>query len=176
MKGYQGITDMLNLPSLDEVLREQGIDANEQTAGKDGDDVNEAEVAKTLGKLNDLSARVAATDGVDHSDAMDDLYREILNHARELMQYGYNMDQPRARGIFEVAATLYNHAMSAANSKRDAQLKTLKLGLERKRVELEERRTNHALGQQAATMDANNTIIVEDRNELIRRLREQVNK
>ena len=50
----------------------------------------------------------------------------------------------------------------------------MRLGLERKKVDLEERRTNHTIGQQAATIDPDNTIIVEDRNELIKRLRSQM--
>jgi hypothetical protein len=170
MKGHQGITDMLNLPSLEDVLKEKGIDVNvSEPVERD-----EPQIAHTIEKLHDLTARMAMVEGTDHSDAMDELYKEILGHARELMSYGFNIDQPRARGIFEVASTMYGHAMSAANSKRDAQLKTMRLSLERKKVDLEERRTNHALGQQAATVDTDNTIIVEDRNELIKRLRKLV--
>jgi hypothetical protein len=171
MKGLTGITDMLNLPSLEDVLKEQGIDVN-ASAPIERD---EPQIAQTIDKLHDLTARMMRVEGTDHTDAMDNLYKEILNHARELMAYGYNMDQPRARGIFEVAATLYGHAMNAANSKRDAQLKTMRLSLDRKKVDLEERRTNHAIGQQAATIDTDNSIVVEDRNELIRRLRAQMN-
>jgi hypothetical protein len=105
---------------------------------------------------------------------MDELYKEILTHARDLMAYGFNIDSPRARGIFEIAGTMYGHAMSAANSKRDAQLKTMRFALDKKRVDLEEKRTNHLTGQQAATIDTENTIIVEDRNDLIKRLRHQI--
>jgi hypothetical protein len=170
MKGYQGITDMLNLPSLEDVLKEKGIDVNAAPPVER----DEPQIAHTIEKLHDLTARMKMVEGTDHTDAMDSLYKEILDHARELMSYGFNIDQPRARGIFEIAATMYGHAMSAANSKREAQLKTMRLSLERKKVDLEERRTNHALGQQAATVDTDNTIIVEDRNELIKRLRSQM--
>jgi len=171
MKGYQGITDMLNLPSLEDVLKDKGVHVDKAQAPVD---VDEPQIANTIEKLNTLTSRMAMAEGTDHSDSMDELYKEILGHARELMAYGFNIDQPRARGIFEVAASMYGHAMAAANTKREAQLKTMKLSLERKRVDLEERRTNHVIGQQAATVDSNNTIIVEDRNELIKRLREQI--
>jgi hypothetical protein len=173
MKGYQGITDMLNLPSLEDVLKDHSVDVDTAKSP----DIDEPQIANTIEKLNTLTARMAMVEGTDHSDSMDELYKEILGHARELMAYGFNIDQPRARGIFEVAASMYGHAMAAANTKREAQIKTMKLSLERKRVDLEERRTNHAIGQQAATVDSsNNTIIVEDRNELIKRLREQIQK
>ena len=113
-------------------------------------------------------------EGTDHAESMDELHREVLQHARDLMSYGFNIDSPRARGIFEIAASMYGHAMTAKNSKRDAQLKAMKLALDRKKVELEEKRTNHAIGQiETATIDGDGTVIVEDRNELLRRLREK---
>jgi hypothetical protein len=114
-------------------------------------------------------------EGGDHTRDMDTVFNEILGHARDMMEYGYNVDPPRARGIFEVAATMYGHAMSAANAKRDAQLKTIRIALEKRRVDLEEKRTNHVVGQFAATSeDDGHTIVVEDRNDLLRRLREQL--
>lgn len=173
IKGQDGITEMLNLPSLDEVLKQQGIDVH-ATAAPPPIEPDPQVVARTVEKLHQLSGRVAASDGTDHTDAMDELYREILGHARDLMAYGYNIDHPRARGIFEIAASMYGHAMSAVNDKREAQLKTLRLNLDKKKVDLEEKRTNHAIGQNTATFDNENTIIVEDRNELIKRLRSQM--
>ena len=172
MKGHQGITDMLNLPSLEDVLKEQGIDVNAAPEDHDASP-DQQQIAGTMQRLHELNARMAAVEGTEHADSMDELYKEMLGHARELMSYGFNIDHPRARGIFEIAASMYGHAMSAANSKRDQQLKTMRLALDRKKVELEEKRTNHAVGQQAATIDTDNTIVVEDRNELIRRLRAQ---
>lgn len=170
MKGNQGIVELLNLPTLDEVLKQQGIDVNAVPDPAP----DEAQINATVAKLHDLSARVAVTEGTEHSDSMDELAKEILAHARDLMAYGFNIDHPRARGIFEIAATMYGHAMSAVNAKRDAQLKTMKLALDKKKVELEEKRTHHAIGQAAATFDTDNTIIVEDRNKLIERLRAQM--
>jgi hypothetical protein len=168
VKGLTGITDMLNLPSLDEVLKERGIDVNAAPVEPDEQKINQ-----TIEKLHDLSSRMAMAQGTDHTDAMDELYKEIVTHARDLMAYGFNIDSPRARGIFEVAATMYGHAMSAVNAKRDAQIKTMRLALDQKKVDLEEKRTDYMIGQQAATIDTSNTIVVEDRNELIKRLRAQ---
>jgi hypothetical protein len=170
IKGLTGITDMLNLPSLEDALKEQGVDAADSTPIEPPD---EQQINNTVDKLHQLTARMAMLDGTDHSDAMEAIYKEILGHARDLMAYGFNIDSPRARGIFEVASSMYGHAMTAANSKRDAQLKAMRLALDRRKVDLEEKRTNHAIGQQAATINEDNTIVVEDRNELIRRLRAQ---
>jgi hypothetical protein len=153
----KGLEEFMNLRPLDEVLKERGIDLDEQ-----------------VGKLHELSSRATMSD--EHSEDMDDLHDEIVHHARDLMSYAYNLDIPRQRGIFEIAASMYGHAMSAKNSKRDAQLKTMKLALDRRKVDLEEKRTNHVIGhEQSASLDGN-TIVVEDRNELLKRLREQIKK
>jgi hypothetical protein len=154
----KGLEDFLNLRPLDEVLAEQGVD------------VEQEEVEKAVSGVRELTSRATMLDGSDHDAAMDVLHDEIVGHARDLMSYAYNIDIPRQRGIFEIAAIMYGHAMSAKNSKRDAQLKALKLVLE-------EKRTNHVIGaEQAASTTDGHTIVVEDRNELLKRLREQIKK
>jgi hypothetical protein len=162
----QGIEKFLDLPPLDEVLKRQGVNAE--------DDPIEINVHKVMTDLREFSARSAMLEGTDHSEAMDSMHDEIITHARDLMTYGYNIDMPRQRGIFEIASILYGHAMNAKNTKRDAELKALRLALDRRKVDLEEKRTNHVIGQQAASIDDVGTIIVEDRNELLKRLRTQL--
>jgi hypothetical protein len=170
MKGVinENIIDMLNLRPLDEVLKEKGVDASAQEPNETPDQDPE----QTVVKLRELSAKLAMLDGTDHAEAMDDLHGEILQHARDLMAYGFNVNHPRAQGIFEIAAIMYGHAINSKNAKRDAQLKAMKLALDRKRVNLEEKRTNHVIGANNTT-DREGTILVEDRNELLRRLRQQ---
>jgi hypothetical protein len=163
------IVDMLNLRPLDEMLKEKGVDVETPEAEPPDDEVQNA-----VTTLREISAKIAMIEGTDHSEAMDELHKEILGHARDLMSYGFNIDHPRARGIFEIAASMYAHAISAKNAKRDAQLKAMKLSMDKKRVELEEKRTNHAVGQSNALVSNDGTILVEDRNELLRRLREKI--
>jgi hypothetical protein len=160
----KGLETFMNLRPLDEVLKEQGVDIDE-------------EVEKAVTELRELSSRASMLEGTDHSDDMDSMHDEIIRHARDLMSYAYNIDIPRQRGIFEIAAIMYGHAMNAKNSKRDNQLKGLRLALDRRKVDLEEKRTNHVIGQEqtASTADGH-TIVVEDRNELLKRLREQIKK
>jgi hypothetical protein len=172
MKGIinENIGDMLNLRPLDEVLEEKGVEIEPKP-----DPVTEQSMTEstevTANTLRDISAKLAMMEGTDHADAMDELHGEILQHARDLMSYGFNIDHPRARGIFEIAASMYAHAITTKNSKRDAQLRAMKLAMDRKRVELDEKRTNHVIGQTATQIGDNGTILVEDRNEILRRLR-----
>lgn len=168
MKGVinENIVDMLNLPPLDEVLKAKGVEIPAPEPEK------EAEAQQAITAMQEVSAKINLLEGTDHAEAMDDLHKEILGHARDLMSYGFNIDHPRARGIFEIAANMYGHAITAKNSKRDAQLKALKLAIDRKRVDLEEKRTNHTIGLAAAITDQS-TILVEDRNEILRQMREK---
>jgi len=170
MKGVinENIADMLNLPPLEDALREQGVEIPTAKVS----DPEEAEVQRTVAAVHEATAKMAMLDGSDHADAMDDLHREILGHARDLMSYGFNLDHPRARGIFEIAASMYAHAITAKNSKRDNQLRAMKLAMDNRRVDLEEKRTNHVIGQVAA-IGSSDTILVEDRNELLRQMRQQ---
>jgi len=168
MKGVinENIADMLNLRPLDEVLKEKGVELDQQP------EADEDEGKQTVAALRDVS-KLTMVEGTDHADAMDDLHKEILGHARDLMSYGFNLDHPRARGIFEIAANMYAHAITAKNSKRDAQLKAMKLAMDKKRVDLEEKRTNHVVGQ-VPSIGSDSTILVEDRNELLRQMREKI--
>jgi hypothetical protein len=167
MRVNENIADILNLRPLDEVLKENGVDVTTETPEIDAD------TQHAVSTLRELSAKLTLIEGTDHAEAMDDLHGEILQHARDMMAYGFNIDHPRARGIFEIAATLYGHAISTKNAKRDAQLKSMKLAMEKKRIELEEKRTNHVIGANAA-IESDTTILVEDRNELLRRIRQQM--
>jgi hypothetical protein len=65
---------------------------------------------------------------------------------------------------------LYSTALKAKETKRDMQLKTMKLMLDSRKLDLEEKRLNHDLGDRPFDAEAT---IVEDRNELIRMAREQ---
>ena len=48
----------------------------------------------------------------------------------------------------------------------------IKLAIDRKRVDLEEKRTNHTIGL-ATSISDQSTILVEDRNEILRQMREK---
>jgi hypothetical protein len=171
----ENIVDALNLRPLDEIMKEQGVDPypeHQEQPDPEAEAKLDEQIAEAKGKMRKLKQRM---DGSDHDDAMDTLHDEVLQHARDLMTYGFNLDSPRARGIFEIAASMYGHALTAKNNKRDAQLKALKLALDNRRVDLEEKRTNHIIGQLdgQTAMISDDGVVVADRNELLKRIRDQ---
>src|SRR5206468_2670849 len=91
--------------------------------------------------------RFALIQGQDHSDAMDKVYKETLKHAQDIMDLGFNIDHARAARMFEVASAMYGRAIEAKDKKRDAQLRALKLAMEQQKLELDETRLRHEMGE-----------------------------
>ncbi|CAM6054461.1 unnamed protein product [Sphagnum tenellum] len=174
----KGIIAALNLPSMEDVLREQGVlpdkSAEDVTDDNVSSDVPDSELMRTVEMAQQAQTRLDMVEGTDHAIALDKVFTETLKHAQDLMDLGFNVDIPRARGIFEVAANMYGQAISAKNSKRDAQLKAMKLALDQRKLDLDEKRLNAQLGEtEKNTIVGEATVIKEDRNELIKRMREK---
>jgi hypothetical protein len=146
-KGGRGIEDMLNLPNMDDFF-EDVPETKDIVKDEDEDELPPAQV----------------TD--DHAKSMDDIYDETLQHSRDLMDLAYNVDERSRKGLFEIAVQMYGKAMDAKNSKKDSELKTMRLLLEERRLTLVEQEQNG--GASSPTQDS---VFVEDRNELLRRLR-----
>lgn len=179
----QGLDNLLNLPSMEEILKEKGVLPKVENEINPDEFVSEEEtdneLLRTVEMAQQAQKRLDMVEGTDHSEAMDKLHAETLKHAQDLMDLGFNIDLPRARGIFEVAANMYGRAIEAKNAKRDAQLKAMKLALDQRKLDLEEKKLklDYPESEQNKTIIGNGTIIKEDRNELIKRLRaERENK
>lgn len=114
------------------------------------------------------------TEGTDHEKSMDEIYQETLDHSRSLMDLGFNTDERSRRGIFEIAASMYKNALDAKNSKRDAQIKLMKLIQDQKKQEFEEMKWRVERGEDVGRPIEGSATLVEDRNELIKRLRADI--
>ena len=62
--------------------------------------------------------------------------------------------------------------MDAKNSKRDAQLKMMKVLQDQRKLELDELKLKHEMGD--TPVDKADVIMVEDRNQLLKRLRDDM--
>ncbi len=171
----QGMETFLNLPALDDALREKGLLPEENTADRSDDGTDDPVLINTVAMAQAAEQRLVMVEGRDHAEAMDKLFKETLQHAHDIMDLGFNVDPARSARMFEVATAMYGRAIEAKNSKRDAQLKAMKLALDQRRLDLDEERLRHQRGE-ADPIDAPSSVIVEDRNELIRRMREQIKK
>jgi hypothetical protein len=176
----KAIMNALDLPVLEDLLKNPD---NKITAEDEPDITDEmAEQYEDGAKLEEISTALntgAVTHDVvearrerDHENGTEHIYREALQHAKDLMDLGYNVDTRSAKGIFENAASMFKIALDAKNSKRDSQFKQQKLHIENRKVDLIERQIKGAKDSDVE----GEAVIVEDRNELIKRMREQAGK
>lgn len=184
------LENTLNLPHLDDILAEAlGKTKAEATESVESlhDEPNEPaleEPAATTptvdyeaqkAQMTELAQKFRMLDGSDHTRSMDELYRETLAHGRNIMDLGFNVPPPNAASIFEQGASMYKNAMDAKDRKRDAELKLMKLMLDQRKLELEEQKMKMKAEKEEPkpNLDAEVTI-VENRNDLIKRIREQM--
>jgi len=164
----KGLTELFDLPSLDDVLNETDPNAElcDELIEQEEQSIIEASAVELI-----TTAELKAQ---EHSKAMDDIYAITLKHGSDAAELAFDLDPARAPRMLEVAAIYYKTAMDAKNSKRDAQLKLMKLIQDQRKLELDEQKTKHEMGN--LPTDRADVIMVEDRNELLRRLREQAKK
>jgi hypothetical protein len=178
----KSIQDALDLPTLENLLRTSapGEDINtEPEINEEGEVVEQqnalsAQVGNALAANPFIDSDHEVKQAKDHEESMDKMYDETIQHSRDLMDLGYNVDTRSAGRIFETAATMYKLALDAKNSKRKAQLDLMKIHQEQQKIDLVEKNKGGGDGQNGA-IDTG-SIIVEDRNELLRQLRDQSNK
>jgi hypothetical protein len=178
----------MGIPYLEDALKEKGLLPENHYAS---DGIEPAEEIENLDEsfdeeennealeeiMNNAEKGFAMIEGKDHAEGMDVVYKETLRHARDLMDYGYNCEDKFRRGIFEQANNFYGRAVEAKNSKRDSQLKAMKLALDQRKLALEEKKLNALLGKAAENGTITNEgYIVEDRNAIIKSRLEQMKK
>lgn len=152
--------DALNIPSMNDIFGDDAVDDEDVTSPPSSSD----DVA--VPSLSPVCADNDFVEGRDHADKMDEIHRQTLQHAAELMEFGYNAEPNRSRGFFEIAASMYGRAIEASNSKRESQLKAMRLALIQRKQELDAK-TETQTFQSTGNGDV---VIVEDRNALLRRL------
>jgi hypothetical protein len=171
--------DALGLPHLDDLLKEDGTLERRPNPLYDTPEAEFEETPATpqlsagaVEKMQMAQRQLDIVEGKDHADKMDAIHRESLKHAQDIMDLGFNIDHARAARMFEVGAAMYKVAMDAANSKRDAQMKAMQLVLNQQKLELEKQAMGNVEAQPTGSMDAQ-AVMIEDRNEIIKRLREK---
>jgi hypothetical protein len=171
-KKNTSIDDFLNLPHLDDLAKADGVELAAPPPPAPMP-VPEIELDTYQLALKAIEANLATVEATDHAKSLDVLFEETLQHSRDLMDLGFNTDPRSQRGIFEVANTMYKNAIDSKNSKREAQLKMLKIIQDGQKLQFEKMKWQAERGELPEAEEAKATI-VEDRNELIKRAREQM--
>lgn len=149
----KGLDKVFGLPSMEDILEET--------------EVTEVE-SKEIAPHSD-NKMMASVD--EHGKSMDVIHDEMLKHAQDIAELAYDLDPARAPRMLEVGAMYYKGALDAKNSKRDAELKLITLMQNERKLKLEETKLKHEMGD--IDTEKADVIMVEDRNALLKRLREE---
>lgn len=168
------IQEAFDLPALEDLLKapretddDDSLTEEDLIAAEGNSDVDALTVA--LEANNSPRADPDEAEAKDHAENTDDIFGQTLQHAQDLMDLGYNVDTRSAGRIFETAANMYKIALDAKNSKRDAQLKNMKLKLENDKLKAMIRQKSGEGGE----VIEQEAVIIADRNDLIKKLRGQ---
>jgi hypothetical protein len=153
------LEEILNLPESKKIVKDE-----EKKAIK-------AEIAqpflRDMSEFDKIASALPAVKGLgDIADGeLDALAQKATDAYDDIMDLGMNVEARYSARMFEVAASMLGHAISAKSAKLDKKLKMVELQLKK-----------HKLDQDANTADEGVTlqgdgVIITDRNSLIEKLR-----
>ena len=153
------LEDLLNLPESKKIVKEE-----EKQAKK-------AEVAapfiRDMSEFDKISAALPAVKGLgDLGDQeLDDLAQKAKDAYEDIMDLGMNVEARYSARMFEVAASMLGHAITAKTAKLDKKLKMIDLQLKKQKLD------NDAAGDDTGINITGEGVIISDRNSLIEKLK-----
>lgn len=162
----------LGIKSLDDILAETDS-AFVEYDEEDDTEIALPDVIEQDEPSNDdgpLMRRMEMTNG-KHSRDMKRVFDSAMEMADRLADMGMNIDPLKAPRMFEVMGQHLKIAADASNSERDAQLKLMKLMMDKEKLEIDRMRLNHELGEKGEAKG--DIIMIEDRNKILAQLRTQ---
>jgi hypothetical protein len=159
------IEKTLNLPRLEDAIRE----FSETTPEIDVTNKKIDEITESITKMPAPILQNPADDGTHaHAIEMDHVYRQALKAYKDMLDLGYNVESRHAGNIFEPAARFLELAMNASKSKSEQKLRTLKLRMDRERLDFIMR--GGVVIAEATIDPTDNNSFVADRNDLLKDL------
>jgi hypothetical protein len=152
------LEEILNLPESKKVVKEEEkkIPPAVQPLLRD------------ISEFDKISAALPAVKGLgDMADTeLDDLAQKAKDAYEDIMDLGMNVEARYSGRLFEVAASMLGHAISAKTAKLDKKLKMIDLQLKKQKLDND---TND--GDQGINITGEGVIIT-DRNSLIEKLKQ----
>lgn len=165
------IEDILNLPRLEDALKEAGIDPADVL---DDEDLEEPDpeveaVAEALKNSHELEKSLGDPEGTnEHTAEMDDVYKAAMRSHKDILDLGFNVEAKQAASMFAASAKFLELAMKASTNKTDARTNRIKLAMEQKRLahELKQNQEDGVIEGEAPV-----TGQLADRNDMMAKLR-----
>ena len=153
------LEDLLNLPESKKIVKE------EEKA------VKKAEVAqpfiRDLQEFDKISAALPAVKGLgDMGDQeLEELSQKAKDAYEDIMDLVMNVEARYSARMFEVAASMLGHAITAKTAKLDKKIKMIDLQLKKQKLD------NDAAGDDTGINITGEGVIISDRNSLIEKLK-----
>jgi len=154
------LEELLNLPESKKIVREE-----EKKQAK-------AEVAapflRDMSEYDKISAALPPVKGLgDLGDSeLDELAKKAVDAYDDIMDLGMNVEARYSGRLFEVAAGMLGHAITAKTAKLDKKLKMIDLQLKKHKLDQD------ALGVDDSVSIPGDGFIVSDRNSLLEKLKQ----
>lgn len=170
------IEDELNLPRLEDALAQ----ARQELDGA-VDEATQAEVDRMAEALQHMDTSALITkdeEGVEtHEAEMNEVIDQAMKAHKEILDLAFNVEIKHAGSIFMPAARMLELAVTASKSKADQRLKTLKMRMEREKLnaDLQKDRLNGSIDAEATDeVGEAPTLasIVADRNDLMKKIKD----
>ena len=153
------LEEILNLPESKKIVKQE---EKEQ---------RKAEIAqpfiRNISEYDKISAALPQVKGLgDIADGeLDDLAKKATDAYDDIMDLGMNVEARYSARMFEVAASMLGHAISAKSAKLDKKLKMIDLQLKKHKID-----QDSSPEEQGTTIQGDGVIIA-DRNSLIEQLK-----
>jgi len=155
------LEELLNLPESKKIVKQEEKEAKK------------AEMAqpfiRNISEYDKISAALPQVNGLgDAGDAeLDELAQKAKDAYEDIMDLGMNVEARYSGRLFEVAASMLGHAISAKSAKLDKKLKMIDLQLKKQKLDNDANSTE----DNGVTLQGDGVIIT-DRNSLLEKLKQ----
>ena len=150
------LEELLNLPESKKIVQAEEVKANTPPP-----------LLREIAEYDKIAAALPQVTGLgDMADSeLDDLAKKATEAYDDIMDLGMNVEARYSARMFEVAASMLGHAISAKTAKLDKKLKMIDLQLKKQKLD-----NDNSGGEEGVTLQGDGVIIT-DRNSLLEKLK-----
>lgn len=153
------LEEILNLPESKKIVKQEEKKATPPAAQP---------LIRDLSEFDKIAAALPQVNGLgDMADSeLDDLAKKAQDAYDDILDLGMNVEARYSARLFEVAASMLGHAISAKTAKLDKKLKMIDLQLKKQKLD------NDANGGEDRGINLNGEgVIIADRNSLLEKIK-----
>ena len=153
------LEEILNLPESKKIVKQEEKALAKQQAEP---------LLRDISEYDKISAALPQVKGLgDAGDAeLDELAQKAKDAYEDIMDLGMNVEARYSGRLFEVAASMLGHAISAKSAKLDKKLKMIDLQLKKQKLD------NDANSADEGISIPGDGVIITDRNSLLEKLKQ----